>query len=210
MRKTAVVIAVHFVLMNFCSGQDFNNGDFFELGVKSGKFIESSFLVNSRYQSELSDPAIEDVGLLPSSTGKNYSAKLRYGKKIFTNAHLVGEFGFSRLNEQVLCFCHFCDKIAGPFTLVSLNAIHAGIGGRYRVVQIKRFSLSLEAIGSYSLLTNESDVKYFGYSIHPMAEYRISEKLRVNLKYGYEQSFNDYEKRVKYVELAFNYWMKEQ
>ena len=174
-----------------------------ELGPS--KFIRSSFIENSKYQNQLSDPNTEIEGLIASPTGRNYSAKLRYGKKVFRNTHLITEIGYANINEQVVCFCHVCDKNSNPTTLVILNSINAGIGIRYQIVEFKKISFSFEAIGNYSLLVNESDIKYFGYSIHPLVQYELNEKLEVNIKYGYEQSFKEYEKKERYIELAINY-----
>jgi len=210
MKKIALGIVLFFLLVNFCSGQNSNSGDIFEFGIKSSRFIESSFLENSKYQNKLSDPNTETEGLIASPTGKIYSTKFRYGKKIFTKAHLIGEFGFSKLNEQVVCFCHACGKIANPLTLVNLNAINIGVGTRYQIFKIKKINFSFDVIGSYSFLTNESGIKYFGYSVHPFVEYQISNNLYVNLKYGYEESFKEYQKKEKYFEFAINYRIKKK
>lgn len=205
MKELTVGIVISFLMINFCLGQDTSSKDFFEIGFKSGKFLESSFLENSRYHGELSDPNEELVGFTASPTGKIYSTKLRYGKKVFKNGHLIAELGYSKLQEQVNCFCHICDKVSIPTTLVKLNAINAGIGTRYQILKIKRFDLSIEGIASFSFLINEPDVKYFGYSIHPFVGYQLSENININLKYGYEASFKNYEKREKYFELAINH-----
>lgn len=192
-------------ITNISFSQGSNSIDFLEFGIKSSKFIESSFLQNSKYQSELDNPNIEVIGFVASPTGTNYSAILRYGKKVFNNAHLVALLGFSVLNEQVVCFCHICDKISRPSTLVRLNSFSSGLGLRYEVLQIERFNLSFEAIGNYSFLTNESDVEYFGYAISSLIGYQINDSLKFNLKYGREQSFNSYQKKEHFFELGINF-----
>lgn len=210
MKKIIFGIAINFLLINFCLGQNFKSVDFFELGIKSSKFIESSFLENSKYQKELSDPNTEIEGLIASPTGRNYSANFRYGKEMFSKVHLLGEFGFSKLNEQVLCFCHVCDKVSNPSTLVSLNAINVGVGTRYHIFKIKKINFALDAIGNFSFLTNESGIKYFGYALHPFVEYPISKNLNINLKFGYEESFKNYQKKEKSFEFAMNYQIQKK
>ncbi len=210
LRKIAFGFTFSFFLINLCLAQSSNSSDFIELGIRSSKFIESTFLENSIYQSELSDPGLVDIGYLASPTGNNYSAKFRYGKRLFSNVHLITEVGISIFNEQVVCFCHACDKISIPSTLVSLNSINAGIGVRYQIFKIDKIKFSIETIGSYSFISNESGLKYFGYSIHPFIGYRIKKGLNINLKIGYEESFKDYEKKERFVELALNYLLKKK
>jgi len=210
MKGISFGIVLNCLLVNMCLGQNPNSGDFFELGIKTSKFIESSFLENSKYKGELSDPNTEQQGWIASPTGRNFSAKFRYGKRIFPKTFLISEFGFTRLNEQVRCFCTslVCDKLDVTSTLVSLNAINIGIGTRYQVFNFNKFSFSFDLIGTYSFLTNEPGVKYFGYSVHPILGFEISKRLIINLKYGFEQSFNAYQKKEKYFELAINYSIK--
>lgn len=210
MKKTLAAFALSLLLINLSFGQDTETSDFFELGLKSSSFIESSFLENSKYREQLSDPNTEAIGLMASPTGKIYSAKLRYGKTIFSKTHLITELGFSKLDEQVMCFCHVCDKIANASTLVSLNAINAGIGIRNQILKMNNLNFSIEAIGNYSILSNESGITYFGYAIQPVFGYQFNERLSTNFKIGYEQSFNDYNKKEKYFEFAINYQIKKK
>ena len=210
MEKLILSLAINFLMLNFCFAQEFESDDFFELGFRKSSFIESTFLETSDFQGVLSDPNIESVGFLASPTGKNYSLKFRYGKMILPKMHLIGEVGFSKLNEEIICFCHLCDKLSIPTNLVNLNAINMGLGARYQIFNIKRISFSIDAIGSFSFLTNEPDVQYYGFLVQPFVEYQLSNKLRINLKYGYEQSFNDYQKKEKYVEIAINYQLSKK
>jgi len=202
-------VIVNILLLNICVGQNSESSDFLELGIKSGNFIESSFLENSRFQSELSDPLIESVGLVASPTSSIFSAKFRFGKKVSTKFHFISELGFSKYDEQVVCFCHYCDKVLLSTTLVSLNSVNAGIGARYEVLALKNFNISLESIASYSLVINESGTEYFGYSIHPIFGYQLSKIVNFNLKMGYEESFGDYTKKEKYLELGINYQLNK-
>jgi len=210
MKKLNIVIAINFLLMNLCFGQGFESNDFFEVGLRTSNFTETSFLENSEFQKELTDPDTEVEGLRPSPTGTNFSVKLRYGKKIFSKIHLIGEVGFSWLNEEVVCFCHVCDKISNPTTLVTLNAINTGLGARYQIIKVERLSLSIDAIGTFSFLTNVADVQYYGFLVQPFIEYQLSKNLSINLKYGFEQSFNDYQKKEKYVEVGINYRLSKK
>ena len=205
MKKITLGSTLILLVFNFCWGQNSNSQDFFELGVRYSQFIKSSFLENSNFKDELSDPNTEIEGIIASPTGNNYSLKFRYGKKIAKNAHLIVEFGYSHLNEQVICFCHVCDKISNPSTLVSLNSVNIGLGTRYEFLHINKFHLALDLIGQYSSVINESEINYFGFSVQPLIEYEINKKLNINLKLGFEESFKDYQKQEKYIEFAIKY-----
>jgi hypothetical protein len=209
MKKLTTVIAINIFLINFCFGQGFESTDFFELGIRTSSFVERSILETSDGQLAFADPEKELIGLTATPMGVNYSTKLRYGKKIFPKIHLIGEVGFSKSNIEVACFCHLCDKV--PYIrLVNLNTINTGVGARYQIFNIKRISFSIDAIGSFSFLTNEPDVQYYGFLVQPFVEYQLSKKLSINLKYGYEQSFNDYQKKERYVEFAINYQLAKK
>lgn len=205
MKRITLGFTLTLLAFNFCYGQNSNSQDFFELGFRYSKFIESSFLENSKYKDELSDPNTEIEGIIASPTGNNLSIKFRYGKKIFNKVHLISEFGYSHLNEQVICFCHACDKVSNPSTLVSLNAINIGLGTRYSFLNINNFHLAFDLIGNYSSIINESGISYIGVSVQPLIEYEINKKININLKLGFEESFKDYQKKEKYIEFAVKY-----
>jgi len=209
MKKYVLIVLVNLMLFNFCKGQNATNLDFFEIGIRSGKFIESQYLENSSYQDQLSDPKVEVQGFIASATGRNYAAKIRYGKSILNNAHLIGELSFTTRDEQVICFCHICDKASRPSTLVNVNSLDLGTGFRYQIVEHKKIKLLVEGIGHLSIRSNESDAGYFGYSIHPIIQYELDERLNINLRYGFEQSFGEYKRKERYFELAFNYQIKK-
>ena len=210
MKKLTLGIAINFLLINLCFAQRFESNDFLELGFRTGNFTESSFLETTDFQNQLADPNTDIEGLLASPTGRNYSAKFRYGKKLFPNFHLISEVGLTKLNEEVVCFCVVCDKPYEPFIFATFYAVNTGLGARYQVIKINRLSFSIDAIGSFSFLTNESDVQYYGFLVQPFVEYQLSKNLSINLKYGYEQSFNDYQKKEKYVEFAINYQLSKK
>ncbi len=211
MKKLIIILAVSCLLINFCNGQHTGNADFIEVEGRTSRFIESSFLANSKYQTELNNPfeKFEELRLIPAATESNYAIKFRYGKQIFAKTYLIGELGFSKYNEQTLCVCDVCDKAASPTTLVSLKILNFGIGVRHQVFRMNRFSLSVEAIGSYSVATNESGVDYFGYAISPVLAYQITEKWNLNFRAGYEQSFQDYQKKEKFYGIGVNYLIRK-
>lgn len=205
MKNVIFTLLANVGIVSFCLGQKVKAPDFVEFGIRTGRFIETSFLENSKYRDQLSDPATAITGLIASPTGKNYAAKFRYGKGLNKRAYLIAELGFAVRDEQVYGFCHICDNIPGSFTLVKINTFDSGVGLRYQIVNIGNFNFSVEGIGHYSVSTNELGLHYFGYSVHPLIQYRFRETLHLNLRYGFEQSFNQYEKKERYAELAVGY-----
>ena len=209
MKNPILVILVNFIFISLNFAQDYEKSNFFEFGARTGKFIESTFLEDSKYKNQLSDPATESTGFMVSATGRIYAAKFRYGIEIFTKIHFIVESGFVSRNEQVIYFCHACDLASIPSTLTRVNSFDIGTGIRYQLFELNKFKLLIEGIGNYSISSNESGIRYFGYSIHPLIGYNFGKKLSVNLKFGFEQSFGDYEKKERYFEFAINYQIKK-
>jgi len=185
-------------------GQNLDSNKFFEFGFRTSKFFKTSFLSNSRFKDQIKDPTTEVEGLIPSNEGRNYSLKLRYGTQIKPRTQLISEFGFAIRDEQAVCFCHVCDKIAKSNSLTKLFSFDTGLGIRYFIGRFKRFNFSVEAFNNISFTANESNLFYYGYSINPIIDLAVNDKIKLLLKYGFEQSFSSYEKKERYFEIAFS------
>jgi len=206
MKYQITAILLSLFLTNTGFGQDNSKKNFIEFGVQIGQFIESPFLENSSYNSQLSNRT-ELAGWIASPIGSTYAAKLRYGRNIESQLYVIGEIGYATRNEEVDCFCHLCDKGYQPPILTKVNSLDIGIGARYEYLTVKDFNFLVEGISHYSFSTNELNrTNFLGYRISPvMIAYVFSESLSANLKYSFEQSFGDYKKAEQSLELAVNY-----
>lgn len=203
MKNLVLVTLIHLVCYNISFSQQ--NADFFEFGIRTSRFIESDFLEKSTYRELLSDPSIEIGGYVPSLTGKNYAAKLRYGKGLSKKVHFITEIGFAIKNEQVTCFCHLCGKTSIPGTVAKIKSFDIGTGFRYQFLEWNKLLLSVDGVVSYAFSITKSGARSLGCYLNPVIEYQLTPRLNINTKFGVEQSFGRYNKKERFLELGVNY-----
>jgi len=197
------ILGLFLLFINSSAGQVFEKDEFIEVGLRVSKFIDSSFLINSRFRNQIKDPNVEIEGLKPSTEGKNYSLRFRYGNLLTQKTFLVNEIGFAARDEQAICFCHVCDKIAISNSLTTVFSLDAGVGLRHFITSIKDVTIFVEGMSNLSITTNESNLFYVGYSVHPILQYDLFRNLELNIKLGVEQSFIGYQKLERYFEIGF-------
>jgi len=208
MKKLVITILFLITQTSLLVGQQENrNEDFFEYSIRISKLRTSSFLENSTFQDQLNDPAIDDLGLMPSFTGINYAMKFKYGKSLSSDVNLLTELGYAHRNEQVIAFCHVCGFIPKPSTVAKVKSIDLGTGIRYHIEEIEKINFSIDIMLNYSFVINESDIWYLGYYISPLIEYKLDDNWRFNFNAGFEQSFKKYQKTELFLGFGTSYYL---
>lgn len=192
-----------------CYSQNRSNG-FIELGFRGSRFMSTYFLQDSRHQNVLSDPSRVSFGNKISPSGLNNALKLRFGISFTSIFQILGEFGYSKYDEKILAFCHYCELLAKPETVKIFESIHVGSGFRYQFVQSKHVNVHLDFLGYYAFLINEKDIRYFSMAVQPVIEIPIYKNLFFNTKFGYEKSFYPYRKQERFYEFALGYTFQKQ
>lgn len=177
-----------------------NKYDFVEIGIRSSRFLKSDFLNSAKYSDQIADPEVAIEGLMPVKTGSSFGINIKYGKGLNAKTHLIMKLGYAQREEQVICFCHICDKAPETTTLVTVNSFDLGVGARYLLMQRNDIDFQIEGSTIYSIA--EGEMMYLGYYIAPMLGFKMTENIMMTTKVGFEQSFGKYSKMETFAEVG--------
>ena len=193
---------VFFLGANFCFCQnEYRKSDFFEIGFYQSTFTDSDFLRNPVFEEISGDPLIDPIGVESLSDGREFGLNIKFGRQVFRKFRLVSQLGYSRRDEKIGCWCHFCDKFQIEDAL-KIHSLEFGIGGRYALLQKSDINFSIESLAQYSISLNRDNIRYFNVSLSPVLGFDVSKSVQVNLKMIFEKSFYRYDKNDLPIEIA--------
>ncbi len=193
---------VFFLFANCCFCQNESvKTDFFEIGFYQSTNSNSDFLQNPVFEEISGDPLIDPIGVESLNDAREFGLNIKFGKQVFRNFRLIPQMGYSRRDEKIGCWCHFCDKFQIEDVL-KIHSLEFGIGGRYALLQKSDINFSIESIAQYSISLNRDNIRYFNVSLSPVLGFDVSKSVQVNLKIIFEKSFYRYDKNDLPIEIA--------
>ncbi len=202
--RITLILFVSLLYFNSSSAQvTQQTGNYYlELSIRSGNTLKSNYLEHSRFSNLLSDPTEEIEGIKQHWTGLNFGIGLLAGKKLSYKLHLIGNLQFNRRPENVICFCHACDKISLPNRLTNLNIFTLGTGLRYKFHSTNKYNFYLQGNTIFGVAIDVKSYTYFGLSFAPIVEFPMSDKFDLIAKLGVENSFLVFKSVVLFLELG--------